>query len=123
MFDGVARGRWEDEKGGDERVTEGDKGWGTYEERGHDPVGGREFLDAEGGRQREHDVEQNQEAWRFHRRPAQRARDVEAGLNRGLALRVVVEEPLHDGDLEWLLVVERGERRWMDWWGDTRGKN
>lgn len=103
----VAGWRGGDEERVTERVRDGEGG-GTHEERGHDPVGGRELVDAEGGRQREHDVEQDQEAGRFHRRPAQRAGDVEAGLDRGLALWVVVEEPLCDGDLGWLSVVGWG---------------
>lgn len=72
---------------------------GTYEERGHDPVRLRELLNAELLRQGEHDVEQDQEAWCFHCRPADGAGDVEAGVDGGLALRVVVEQPLRDGDL------------------------
>lgn len=50
----------------------------AYEERGHDPVGLRQLLNAHLLRQREHYVEQDHEARCFHRRPADRAGDVEA---------------------------------------------
>ena len=47
-----------------------------------------------------HAVEAGQEAWHFHKAPCPLARQIEARVGRGLALRVIGGEPLGNGELE-----------------------
>jgi hypothetical protein len=71
----------------------------AYEAAHHNPVGPGQFLDLQLLRQREHYVQQREEAWRFHRRPSYLPWDVEPEKRRCLALRIPVEQPLKRRDL------------------------
>jgi hypothetical protein len=66
-----------------------------YIEASHSPVDPGQGTETKLSRQRSHVVEQRDEAWSLHESPSPFARQIEARLNRRLALRVVVDEPLH----------------------------
>lgn len=69
----------------------------SHVEASHGPVGPRQRAQTELSGQRIHVVEQGDEAWSFHDSPGPFPRKIESRLDGGLALRVVVNEPLDAG--------------------------
>jgi hypothetical protein len=67
----------------------------SYVEASHSPVDPGHGTQTKLSRQRLHVVEKRNEAWSFHQSPSPFSRQIETRLNRRLALRVVVDEPLH----------------------------